>query len=103
MPMNSCPSTMGRGCGKPPEYICRSEPQMAVAVIFKITSLFSLIIGSSTVSYVTDRGPWMRAAFIRVGRLVNLFFFLLPCRTLLLLHFVGQCPIGRYVAHGNLH
>src|SRR6476659_9424481 len=42
----------------------RSEPQIAVAVTFKIISLSSLITGSSTVSQVTLPGPCITAAFM---------------------------------------
>jgi len=54
IPINSCLITNGYFCGTAPLKIWRSEPQMAVEVTFRITSLGSRISGSGTLSRINN-------------------------------------------------
>src|SRR5215211_1206585 len=64
-PMNSCP-TMSPACivGMKPLYRWRSEPQMAVEVIFTIASRLLRIFGSGTCSTRTSFLPYQQFALI---------------------------------------
>ena len=58
-PMNSWPRMSPLFiAGIFPRYMCRSEPQIAVAVTFRMTSSGSCRIGSGTVSTLTSWLPW---------------------------------------------
>src|SRR5579859_3471677 len=63
-PRFSCPNT--RPCSKSvrPSYICRSDPQMFVVVIFTSTSVGRSIFGSGTSLTLTWRGPSYTTAFM---------------------------------------
>src|SRR5919107_4723944 len=64
-PMNSCPSTSPLLIvGTNPLYRCRSEPQIAVLVIFTIASRWLRIFGSGTSSTCTLRVPCQQFAFM---------------------------------------
>src|SRR3954469_7208495 len=64
-PMNSCPSMSPLSIvGTKPLYRWRSDPQMAVDVIFTIASLWLRILGSGTVSTLTFSLPIQQFALI---------------------------------------
>src|SRR6202012_4216631 len=50
-----------------PSYMCRSEPQMLVAVIRTSASVGFSILASGTSSTLTLRGPWYTTAFTRIS------------------------------------
>src|ERR1700746_468119 len=58
-----------RPCSKSvrPSYMCRSEPQMLVAVIRTSASVGFSILASGTSSTLTLRGPWYTTAFTRIS------------------------------------
>src|SRR6266542_4658509 len=52
--------------GTKPLYRCKSEPQIAVEVIFTIASRLLRILGSGTSTTCTSRLPYQQLAFITV-------------------------------------
>src|SRR5579875_2698769 len=91
-PMNSCPSMSPLSIvGTKPSYRWRSDPQMAVEVIFTITSLWLRIFGSGTVSTLTFSLPIQQFAFICFP------FFAIRTRQFAGLH----PPLGTVAADGR--
>src|ERR1700760_884334 len=66
-PTFSWPKTRPSSKSVRPSYMCRSEPQMLVAVIRTSASVGLSIVASGTSSTLTLRGPWYTTAFIDVS------------------------------------
>src|SRR5262245_26433800 len=63
--MNSCPRMSPFSIvGMKPLYRCRSDPQIAVEVIFTIASRLLMILGSGTSNTRTSCLPYQQLAFI---------------------------------------
>src|ERR1700749_3555222 len=66
-PTFSWPKTRPSSKSVRPSYMCRSEPQMLVAVIRTSASVGFSILASGTSSTLTLRGPWYTTAFTRIS------------------------------------
>src|SRR5660397_256517 len=66
VPRFSCPKILPGSILVRPSYICRSEPQIFVVVIFTSTSVAFSILASGTVLTTTSRGPLYTTAVLMI-------------------------------------
>src|ERR1700761_7126985 len=66
-PTFSWPNTWPSSKSVRPSYMCRSEPQILVAVIRTSASVGFSILASGTSSTLTLRAPWYTTAFTRIS------------------------------------